>query len=301
MYVSRWRQQQGSRDDSPMSATFPNRPQTSHGTSNPINGHRHNDSTESTQEERFDTISPSSVWENGLSPQQPGSGSIRNGFHGSGMLRAMNLSDGTVTTTTAATDSEGDRRSSSFQSPPPTQPIRLPSIASFGSGPGMPPVPLRLSPPGDEAAYDDTVRPKRSLRRKALLVSALPATPQRNAFPVKRKQSGGVSSGPRATVKPAVAAKSNESSDEGDDSDSDKVDSEDPNELESERDEKNRVSKRRKVQSLRANAHKLPNPVPDNQVNKKPRGRIVAKDPAEVESSVVHVCPVKGCSACFKR
>ncbi|KAJ9123398.1 hypothetical protein QFC22_001600 [Naganishia vaughanmartiniae] len=46
---------------------------------------------------------------------------------------------------------------------------------------------------------------------------------------------------------------------------------------------------------------RVPNPIPNFEINKKSRGRAVTTDPNAIDSNVVHVCPVPACGACFKR
>ncbi|KAJ9123687.1 hypothetical protein QFC24_003458 [Naganishia onofrii] len=61
-------------------------------------------------------------------------------------------------------------------------------------------------------------------------------------------------------------------------------------------------AKRRKPLAVTSGATcRVPNPVPNFDINKKSRGRAVTTDPNAINSNVVHVCPVPSCGACFKR
>ncbi|KAI5455247.1 hypothetical protein NCC49_000063 [Naganishia albida] len=59
--------------------------------------------------------------------------------------------------------------------------------------------------------------------------------------------------------------------------------------------------KKRAITVTSAAVCRIPNPIPNYQINKKSRGRTVTTDPNEIDSNVVHVCPVPSCGACFKR
>ncbi|KAJ9107295.1 hypothetical protein QFC21_000745 [Naganishia friedmannii] len=61
-------------------------------------------------------------------------------------------------------------------------------------------------------------------------------------------------------------------------------------------------AKRRKPVAVTSGATcRVPNPIPNFDINKKSRGRAVTTDPNAINSNVVHVCPVPSCGACFKR
>ncbi|KAG7544312.1 hypothetical protein FFLO_03273 [Filobasidium floriforme] len=57
----------------------------------------------------------------------------------------------------------------------------------------------------------------------------------------------------------------------------------------------------RKIKRRARRTVTLPDPAPDQTVHKVARGRTAAHHPSLVQSSIVHVCPIPGCGACFKR
>lgn len=59
--------------------------------------------------------------------------------------------------------------------------------------------------------------------------------------------------------------------------------------------------KKRAITVTSAAVCRIPNPIPNYRINKKSRGRTVTTDPNEIDSNIVHVCPVPSCGACFKR
>ncbi|KAJ9098883.1 hypothetical protein QFC19_006221 [Naganishia cerealis] len=62
------------------------------------------------------------------------------------------------------------------------------------------------------------------------------------------------------------------------------------------------TSKRRRPTAVTSGATcRVPNPIPNFEINKKSRGRAVTTDPNAINSNIVHVCPVPACGACFKR
>lgn len=61
------------------------------------------------------------------------------------------------------------------------------------------------------------------------------------------------------------------------------------------------VVKKRAITVTSAAVCRIPNPIPNYRINKKSRGRTVTTDPNEIDSNIVHVCPVPSCGACFKR
>lgn len=64
---------------------------------------------------------------------------------------------------------------------------------------------------------------------------------------------------------------------------------------------KSSAVKKRAITVTSAAVCHIPNPIPNYTINKKSRGRAVTTDPNEIDSNIVHVCPVPSCGACFKR
>jgi hypothetical protein len=59
--------------------------------------------------------------------------------------------------------------------------------------------------------------------------------------------------------------------------------------------------KKRALSVTSAAVCRVPAPIPNHSIHKRSRGRAVTTDPNEVDSNIVHVCPVPACGACFKR